>query len=129
MAIFLLACVGIMIPTAAGSMRVCLLAEKLLVPGFGTCGESASGEDDCCPDCGPPEEGESCCHDVKKLPDVPVPAGPLVLPPLLFCELARPLVLPPCPVVEIEVTFAISTPIRGPDSPGARRALLGIWNI
>lgn len=100
-----------------------------MMPGFAAFGETATHKDKCCPDCGDTEEGDSCCHDLKKLPDAPQPSGPLVLPPLFFCELSARIVLPPCPVADVDVAFVPAAPIRGPDSPGLRRALLGIWNI
>ena len=129
LAMLLLVCFGISVPMAALPMRVCQLEGKLLSPGFVTFGETATHKDKCCPDCGETESGDSCCHDVKKLPASPEPSGPLVLPPLFFCEANPRVVLPPCPVAEVDASFALSRPIRGPIPPGLRRALLGIWNI
>ena len=129
LASLLLLCFGIIVPVAALPMRVCLLEGKVLLPGFASFGEAATHQDKCCPDCGTHGKGDSCCHDLKKPPDAPQPSGPLVLPPLFFCELSSRLVQPPCPVAEAPELFAPAVPIRSPDPPGLRRALLGIWNI
>lgn len=129
-AAFLLVCFGILIPTAAAPMRICFADGAILEPGFATYGETASHKVKCCPDCGSGKEGDSCCMDVKKLPDAPQPFSPLaLLPPILFCEREFVFTLPPCPVVDVEELFSPSAPIRGPDPPRERRALLGIWNI
>jgi len=111
-------------------MRVCFLDGKLLEPGFTSYGETAAHKIKCCPDCGLPKNGEDCCMDVKKLPDVPDPSGTgVVIPSLILCELPMAVALPSCPVVEIEECHVPSHPIRGPTEPSARRALLAIWNI
>lgn len=130
LAALLLVCFGILVPTAASPMRVCFLEEKLLEPGFTSFGETASHKLKCCPDCGSPENGDGCCMDVRKLPDAPDPSGTVVvLPALLLCELPVAVVLPSCPLTEAAECYVPSRPIRGPDEPGARRALLAIWNI
>lgn len=130
LATLLLVCFGMLIPTAASPMRVCLLEGKVHEPGFTSYGETASHKIKCCPDCGSTEEGDSCCQDVKKLPDVPAPSPPMILlPPVFFCEREFEFTVPPCPVADVANPFAPSKPIRGPDSPGARRAQLGIWTI
>lgn len=122
-------CLGILIPTAATPIRVCFLDGKIHEPGFATYGETASHKAKCCPDCGSQENGNSCCVDVKKLPDAPEPTAPVVLPPLVFSETDFEVTVPPCPVVMVEKAFIRAAPIRGPNPPGMRRALLGIWNI
>jgi hypothetical protein len=128
-AVFLTVCLGILIPVVASPMRVCFLDETVLLPGFTTYGESPTHKDKCCPKCGDTDEGESCCLDLKKLPDAEHPSGPLVLPPLVCCELDVSTVVPPCAVTWIESAHVPATPIRGPDSPGSWRALLSVWNI
>ena len=120
---------GISLPLAVSQMRLCLLDGKLLLPGFTTVGETATHKAKCCPDCGTDGKGDSCCHDLKKLPVSQKPSGPLVLPLLFHCELNLAFVLPPCPVAQANDPYAPSVPIRGPDPPGLRRALLAIWNI
>lgn len=120
---------GISIPWAVSPMRVCGLEGKVLLPGFATYGETATHKAKCCPECGTHGKGDSCCHDLKQLPDSQEPSGPLVLPLLSLCDLNPAFVLPPCPVAEANEPFAPSVPIRGPDPPALRRALLEIWNI
>lgn len=129
LAALLLVCFGALLPTAASPMRVCFLDHEVLEPGFTTYGETGGHKLKCCPDCGSPENGDSCCMDVKKLPDAPEPTSPVVLPPLVFTETDFVITVPPCPVVIVEEAFSRAAPIRGPDLPGTRRALLGIWNI
>ncbi|MBX3742089.1 MAG: hypothetical protein KF712_13915 [Akkermansiaceae bacterium] len=129
LATLLLICFGALLPTAASPMRVCFLDHEVLEPGFATYGETSTHKLKCCPDCGSPQNGDSCCMDVKKLPDAPEAVAPVGLPPVVFSETEFEVTVPPCPVVILEEAFIRSAPIRGPDSPGTRRALLGIWNI
>lgn len=129
LASLLLICFGVMTPLAVSPLRYCLLEGKLLMPGFKTYGETATHKDKCCPDCGTHGKGDSCCHELKKLPDAAQPSGPLVLTPLFCCELNARLVMPPCPVATAPELPAPDVLIRVPDPPGLRRALLGIWNI
>ena len=124
-----LLCYGISIAVVAPPMRVCLIGNMVLLPGFTTYGETPMHKAKCCPDCGDPDEGESCCLDLPQLPDAGYPAGPLVLPSLVCCEVDVRISMPPCPVMWMESAHVPATPIRGPDSPGSRRALLAIWNI
>jgi hypothetical protein len=122
-------CLGILIPVVASPMRVCFLDDSVLLPGFTTYGESPTHKDKCCPKCGDTEEGDSCCLDLKKLPDAEHPSGPLVLPSLVCLKLDDRTIVPSCPVTWIESAHVPATPIRGPDSPGSWRALLSVWNI
>ena len=128
-AAFLTMCLGILIPVVASPMRVCFLDDSVLLPGFTTYGESPTHKDKCCPKCGDTEEGDSCCLDLKKLPDAEHPSGPLVLPSLVCLKLDDRTIVPSCPVTWIESAHVPATPIRGPDSPGSWRALLSVWNI
>ncbi len=129
LAMLLLVCFGMTIPSSASPWRLCSLEGKALAPGFKNYGETPSQKSKCCPDCGTTDDGDSCCVDIEKLPDVPIPSAFLILPPHFFCESDFDLAMPLCAVTEIEVPFVPSAPIRGPDSPGEHRAMLGIWNI
>ena len=124
-----LLCYGVSIPVVAAPVRVCLIGDMVLLPGFTTYGETPMHKDKCCPDCGDQDEGGSCCLDLQQLPDAEHPSGPLVLPSLVCCELEVSTVVPPCPVTWIESAHVPATPIRGPDSPASWRALLSVWNI
>ncbi|GAA5117477.1 hypothetical protein JIN84_17305 [Luteolibacter yonseiensis] len=115
-----------MIPAAAGPIRVCFL-EHGVHEGFTSYGETSNHKLKCCPDCG--KDGESCCMDVEGLPHTPEASQPRPFPPTLFFELPSLIVAPVCPIAEIEPAFVPGAPIRGPDKPGLRRALLEIWNI
>lgn len=128
-AVFVLACLGMHIPMVAADMRVCSLEGALLLPGYPTYGETDTHKDKCCPNCGETDQGESCCFDLKKLPDTESPSGPLILPALVCGELDVRITVPPCPVVLMKSSHVPATPIRGPDSPGSIRAMLAIWNI
>ena len=120
LAIFLIFCVGMMIPAPASSVRVCLLEQRII---------SLCPQVECCEDCeknqNPPDP---CCVEVEKLPDVAVPHAPLGLPPAIVTEIAIPVSPQPAAGVELKV-FSASEPIRGPDSPTAYRAVLGIWRL
>ena len=129
LAAFLTVCLGILIPVAASPMRICFLDDSVLLPGFSTYGETSTHKDKCCPDCGGTDEGDSCCLDLKRLPDAELHTGPVVLPALVCCELDARIAVPRCPVTWVESAHLPATPIRGPDSPGSRRALLSIWTI
>jgi hypothetical protein len=128
-AVFLTICLGILIPAVASPLRVCFIDDSVLLPGFTTYGETPTHKDKCCPNCGDTEDGDSCCLDLKRLPDADFPSGPPVLPSIICCELEARIAAPPCPVTWIEAAHIPATPIRGPDSPGSWRALLSVWNI
>lgn len=129
LAAFLTVCLGILIPVVASPMRVCFLDDSVLLPGFATYGETSAHKDKCCPDCGDTDEGDTCCLDLKRLPDAEIHTGPVVLPSLVCCELDARVAVPRCPVTWMESAHLPATPIRGPDSPGSRRALLSVWTI
>ena len=124
-AALLLACLGMMVPLAAVSVRLCLLEQRLLVPGVSGCGVKKSA---CCPDCDGHREAP-CCVDLEELPDAPAPSVPEGLPAIASIELPVPVfVLPPAVLVETSALEA-AVPIRGPDSPAAWRALLEVWRL
>ncbi len=129
LAMLLLVCFGITIPLGASPCRLCFLEINALALGFETYGETPSQKSKCCLDCGTTDDGDSCCVDIEKLPDAPLPSAILISPPILFCESNFDSALPPCRVAEVEKSFSPSAPIRGPDSPGENRAMLGIWRL
>jgi hypothetical protein len=133
-ALLLMTCFGIMIPTAASAMRVCRLESTAYVGGFKSYGVSTDSKGDekakCCPDCGEEsQEDDPCCVDLKKLPDAPAPAAPIGLPPFLPVEIRDYAVS----IERLESfspeVYSAAEPIRGPTQRFVRRALLGIWNI
>jgi hypothetical protein len=121
-ALLLLACFGIILPTAASPTRVCLMQVGLSAAG--------GPADDCCPDC-PSEEpaDDPCCVVVKVLPDTAAPHPLLELPPLLFTEMADGTCWSPLEWVTCHGTSRAPVSIRGPTSPAAHRAVLGIWKL
>jgi hypothetical protein len=121
LAVLLLFCVGIMIPTSASPVRICLLELHL---------DTSSTETKCCPDCSrETEQPEPCCHDLEELPDAPAPQSPTELPAVVLVDL--PAAICPSPMVAEGDSgcFSVSEPIRGPTSPTAYRAVLGIWRL
>lgn len=123
-ATILLACLGMIIPLAGSPLRLCLLENRLLVGGS-DCGEE---KDPCCPDCGDHHE-VPCCVELEKLPDVPVPPAPDVLPGPFAMDLPQPAFVAPRPTFTACSVHLAATPIRGPDTPAAHRALLGVWRL
>lgn len=121
LAAFLLFCVGIMVSASATPVRICLLNASL---------ESAKEESTCCTDCTrEAEKSEPCCHDLEQLPDAPVPQDPVELPPAVVADLPPVLFVSPVLTVVYQEMFSVSEPIRGPTSPAAHRAVLGIWRL
>lgn len=118
-AVMLLFYVGIMIPASATPVRICLLEMRL---------NSSQGESKCCADCTKEsEQPDPCCLDLKELPDALAPQLPTELPAALIMDLPFSIY----PSVVLSETnpggFSVSKPIRGPTSPVAYRAVLGIW--
>lgn len=130
MAAFLLACLGVIIPLAGSPVRVCVLDGKLLMPGFSECSREAAQKAPCCPDCGEKDHGEQpCCLGIKELPDATTPDDPGRIPAAVVMDLPENLFSIPDPVAVRGEIFHAAVPIRGPDGPVARRALLGVWRL
>lgn len=117
----LLFCVGIMVSASATPVRICLLKSSL---------ETAEEAATCCEDCSrEAEKPDSCCHDLEQLPDAPVPQDPVELPPAVVADLPPVLFVSPVLTLVCQEIFSVSEPIRGPTSPAAHRAVLGIWRL
>lgn len=124
LAIFLLVCLGVLIPVAASPMRVCLLEGGIITSGLG------SHQPECCTDCGR-DAGEPapCCVELEKLPDLLAPQPPLEVVAAVLAEIPLWDYLAP---LERELSCEVaplSEPICGPISPAAHRAVLGIWRL
>lgn len=133
-AMLLLACFGMLIPTMASPVRVCILESEVYLGGFEffgvTSDENGSPKAKCCPDCGDEEKGgDPCCVEIHKLPDAPEPSAPFGVQPVLPVELKDYALSVERPVDRVTEVFSAAEPIRGPTSRSIRRALLGIWNI
>ena len=122
LAAFLLLCLGMMIPSGAASVRLCLLNGQI---------SPALGDVPCCDECScEDDESDPCCIDFEQLPDASAPLPPLEIPPALWTGIppllmglatsARDGSIKPC---------VVSEPIRGPSSPAAHRAVLSIWRV
>lgn len=128
-AAFLLVCLGVIIPLAGSPVRICLLDGKLLMPGISECSRDTV-KAPCCPDCGEKEHGDSpCCLAIDELPDATPPAIADPLPAAIVMDLPEPLFRIPAPAPATAAVFRAAVPIRGPDSPAARRAVLGVWRL
>jgi hypothetical protein len=123
-AAFLLACLGIMLPTAATPVRVCFLEEEILI--------AAAGPDSkCCPDCTrETDESDPCCMDLEALAAAAAAPQPSIeLPPAILTEVVGNAILAPLRTERDRKVFARPERIRGPTSPAAHRAVLGIWRL
>jgi hypothetical protein len=81
-AIWLLACFGMMLPAAATPLRVCFIGTHLAI---------AAEDTGCCHDCNRPTEGpQPCCMDLESLPDASTPEAAVLLPPVPICLLPAP---------------------------------------
>jgi hypothetical protein len=121
LAAVLLFCVGILIPASASPVRFCLLEFTL---------NFSPADSKCCSDCNKGTElPDPCCIDLEEMPDSTAPQVPVELPPLIVTEVPEKW----CPIDVVtwmsEVDFHAATPIRGPTSPAAYRAVLGIWRL
>jgi hypothetical protein len=119
LASFLLLCLGVLVPVAASPMRVCLLDGGIFAASCAT-------EVGCC-DCD--GSHEPCCVELEKLPTLSVPQAELELPPALLAELPSWICPQPLASERSREISRYSEPIRGPDSPAARRAVLEIWRL
>jgi hypothetical protein len=121
MATFLLICVGLLIPASASPVRFCLLELAL---------NFSPADAKCCSDCSRGTElPDPCCVDLEEMPDSTAPQTPIELPPAIVTEVPAGL----CPIHAttrvVGGNLLVSTPIRGPTSPAAYRAVLGIWRL
>ena len=133
-AMLLVVCFGMLIPTMASPVRVCFLESDVYLGGFEsfgvTPGDDGSPKAKCCPDCGDVEDGKDpCCVEIPKLPDAPEPPVGFDLQPVLPVELKDYALGVECSVDGAVDVFSAGEPIRGPTPRAVRRALLGIWNI
>lgn len=124
LSVLLLLCLGILFPLGASPVRLCLLENRLLIGDAPDCGTEKTP---CCPDCG--TDDESCCIGMDGLPDASTVPEPPSLPPVPAVEVpALAFAAPPADSADVPRSVR-PAPIRGPDSPGTRRALLEIWRL
>lgn len=126
LAILLLVCFGMMLPTAALSVRVCTSEQTIYIVG-------SSEDNNCCSDgCheeDPDSHSDPCCLELEKLPDTLLPQPTIELPPFVAAALPTSAFLAPAVNELGSQEFAPSDQIRGPTSPAAYRAVLGIWRL
>lgn len=124
-AMLLLACFGILVPLSASPVRVCLLD---VAAGSLQVGHDAGKK--CCAECTRESETpDPCCVDVEDLPDSTPPQSSFELPPVVLTDLAEFSDLSALREEIPSEVFSHSEPIRGPTSPSAFRAVLGIWRL
>lgn len=129
-ATFLLLCMALSVPASAASMRICFIEAELVLPSWSAATTDDSEGLQCCGECSRgTEQPDPCCVDLEELPDAAAPHLPTVIPPAVIFEI--PTNLDPSPVItETDLrSFSPSEPIRGPSSPAAYRAVLGIWRL
>lgn len=122
-AAILLACFGMLIPTVASPLRVCMLEMRVL-------SNEVHPDASCCSDCTrETDDRDPCCLDLEALPDSSVPQPSISLPPAIVIDLPAGVLAPP-PWIELgHGVLALTEPIRGPAPPAARRAVLGVWRL
>lgn len=122
-AAILLTCFGILLPTVASPLRICLLDARLFLDDVGA-------DSNCCSDCDrETEEGNSCCMDLESLPEAPNLQPALELPPVIVIDLPDGVLPAPVRIASGNGLDTRLEPIRGPASPAAYRAVLGIWRL
>ncbi len=122
-AALMLVCFGVLLPTAAASVRVCLLEERVLIGEFG---DDAA----CCSDCSrETEERDPCCMDLEALPDSAVPEASVELPAVPISDLPQNAVILAVAVIPCGKVFVCTEAIRGRASPAAHRAVLNHWRL
>jgi hypothetical protein len=121
LAAFLLVCLGILLPLAASPLRFCLMQ--------GGAYDFLSASQECCTDCQQGSEPAPCCVELEKLPDISPPLGPLEVPPAVLVELGE--ISHPVSVRVLQPPHhaPVMPPIRGPTTPSAFRAVIGIWRL
>lgn len=121
MAALLLFCVGILIPASASSVRICLLELEL---------NSTQADSKCCSDCHRGNEiPDPCCVDLEELPDSITPQSAIELPAAIITDVPEGLSAMRPVTWRLSENFVVFTPIRGPTSPAAFRAVLGSWRL
>ena len=121
LAALLLFCVGMLIPASATPVRVCFLEFEL---------SSLKQDSACCDDCSQgTDRPDTCCYDLEKLPDSLAPGIAVEVPAAVVTDV----LVAWCPALVMTSAasdrFPVSAPIRGPTSPTAPRAVLGIWRL
>lgn len=127
LAALVLFCFGITIPLAAMTWRVCLLDGDGMGREISMSQDETFWQSEDCSDCC--EEDQSCCAELKKLPDSTARSGDFQLPDLIAVDhWALAFQIPP-PRVNGHAIYQPARPIRGPDTPSSRRASLAVWII
>jgi hypothetical protein len=122
-AAFLLACFGMLIPTVATPLRVCMLEQRV----FST---EVRSNANCCSDCTrETDDRNPCCLDLEALPDSSVPQPSISLPPVIVTHLQERVIVSPPWIESVDEVKAFVEPVRGPAPPAARRAVLGVWRL
>jgi hypothetical protein len=125
-AILLLICCGIVIPAAAGQVRLCTTDYSLSVDSLSA--ESAKPAA-CCDECSKPPGKAPCCLQVEKLPAFTVPATQEPLPALVGWDAPLISFAPVLRLLAAHSELARHQPIRGPSVASAPQALFEVWRI
>ncbi len=105
-----------MVPLAGMPVRICTMKAQVVTAP-------------CCPKCKKESKHDpACCLEIDQ-PDSTLPGIPQSLPPAIAIDLPPPVfVLPPVELLPASAE-AYFEPIRGPDTPGRHRAVLGVWRL
>ena len=123
MTAFLLACFGMLIPTVASPLRVCMLEQRVLTA-------EVRSEANCCSDCTrETDDRNPCCVDLEALPDSSVPEPAISLPPVNVISLPMDVMVTPPWVEPFHEAPAFADPVHGLAPPAVRRAVLGVWRL
>lgn len=121
LAVLLIFCVGMLIPASAMPVRVCLLELEL---------SSVNPDSACCDDCSKgTDRPDGCCLDLEQLPDSLAPGVPVELPAAVITDVAVAWFPTLVMAAVASDKSPVAVPIRGPTSPAAHRAVLGIWRL
>jgi hypothetical protein len=72
---------------------------------------------------------DPCCIELEKLPEFAIPQAPLASLPAILAELLVSVFFEPTSGDAEPRVFYASESIRGPTTPAAYRAVLGVWRL
>ena len=130
LAALLLLILSVSLPFGAGSLRFCLLENRILLTEVEPCPTAAKK---CCSKCKADRshgQDKPCCVELKKLPDSNLPSAPDRVPAYDAVALPQQVFAPlivSCEAKESSREWPVELSALPP--PSLRRALLGVWTI
>jgi hypothetical protein len=131
LALLLLVCFGITLPTAASPLRLCLHEDNLVSAVLAPLQSGGEPDAPCCPRCPRKDSvSDSCCLVVEELPDYTGPRLEFHLPPLKISEIP---VWTVTQCVEISPvlpdSFRVSGKVPGPPPSLVHLSKLSVWRL